>query len=134
MMNALPLGRSVGGMLVSIGLLAGCGGGSLTAGLPLGLPNSGTRAVFSGSNGDLIYAVGGCDGTCVLSYPSGKLVGALNVSGGAICSDSAGNVFIVDSYVVTEYAHGATKPKATLSIPMMLARFSGELQIRHQAA
>jgi len=65
-------------------------------------------------NTDLIYAVNGCGGTCVLSYPEGKLVGALTgVQGLAACSDSKGNVFISEQTDVVEYAHGGTSPIAT---------------------
>jgi hypothetical protein len=69
------------------------------------------------SSGALIYAVDGCGGTCVVSYPAGNLVGSLTTSGSAICSDSSGNVFIPENSTVTEYAHGATSPTATLSLP-----------------
>jgi hypothetical protein len=71
------------------------------------------------SSGDLIYAVGGCGGTCVLSYPAGTLVGALNAGGNfsAICSDAAGNVFITQGGTVVEYAHGATTPTRTIVLP-----------------
>jgi hypothetical protein len=67
---------------------------------------------------DLIYAVGGCGGTCVLSYPQGKLVGELTgVDGGADCSDSNGNVFISEQTAVVEFAHGGTTPIATYDTP-----------------
>jgi hypothetical protein len=69
----------------------------------------------SGSSGDLIYATGGCGGTCVLSYPQGKVVGALDTSGSSVCADTSGNVFIPDDNQVFEYAHGSTSPIATLS-------------------
>ena len=65
---------------------------------------------------DLIYATGGCGGTCVLSYPQGKGVGALSSSGSSVCADSSGNIFIPDEYRVFEYAHGGTSPIATLSL------------------
>lgn len=68
-------------------------------------------------NTDLIYAIGGCNGTCVFSYPKGKLVGTLSTNGDGICSDGNGNVFIAYDDTVTEYAHGGTTPIATLSLP-----------------
>ncbi len=74
----------------------------------------------SAANGDLLYVVGGCGGTCVLSYPGGKLVGSLDEPQYgimAICSDDAGNVFISDNSAVLEYQHGATNPIATLELP-----------------
>ena len=67
-----------------------------------------------GEERGLIYAVNGCGGTCVLSYPDGKLVGELTgVQGLAACSDSKGNVFISEQSDVVEYAHGGTSPIAT---------------------
>jgi hypothetical protein len=72
----------------------------------------------------LIYAVGGCGGTCILSYPGGKLVGSLDVgyySPSAACSDADGNVFIAGDNSVVEYAHGGAEPIATLSLPGSLA-------------
>ncbi|MBV8530047.1 MAG: hypothetical protein JO104_01920 [Candidatus Eremiobacteraeota bacterium] len=78
------------------------------------------------ARGDLLYVTGGCGGTCVLSYPKGKAVGALPVGGAGLCSDRRGNVFIATATasgnaVVYEYAHGGTSPKATLSLPGLLA-------------
>lgn len=70
---------------------------------------------------DLIYAVGGCGGTCVLSYPGGRLVGTLDVGGYAFedgdCSDKAGNVFITHEATIYEYRHGDSSPIATLGLP-----------------
>ena len=58
----------------------------------------------------------------VYSYPKakllGKLVGILDTPSG-MCSDSKGNVWITNFHGegITEYAHGGTKPIATLSDP-----------------
>jgi hypothetical protein len=66
----------------------------------------------------LIYAVGGCGGTCVLSYPKGKLVGELpDVGGGEACADDNGNVFISEYAEVAEFAHGGSSPIATFQTP-----------------
>jgi hypothetical protein len=65
---------------------------------------------------DLIYATGGCQYTCVLSYPKGKLVGTLEDSGSGICADDAGNVFITEGNKVVEYGHGGTEPIQTLDL------------------
>jgi hypothetical protein len=74
--------------------------------------------VKPGTSGqDLIYAVGGCNGTCVLSYPNGAFIAALPTGGLGICSDTAGNVFISDDNQVVEYQHGGTSPIRTLSLP-----------------
>jgi hypothetical protein len=109
-------------------MLAACGGSQPPIGAPGAMPQTSaiaTRAERGKSwilpeakNEDLIYAVGGCGGTCVLSYPKGKLVGELaGVDGGADCSDSNGNVFISKQTDVDEYAHGGTTPIATYETP-----------------
>lgn len=69
---------------------------------------------------DLLYAVEGCGGTCVLSYPKGNLVGTLDEpqsNAQAACSDRHGNVFLSDNTSVLEYVHGGTSPIATLQLP-----------------
>ncbi|MBV9720163.1 MAG: hypothetical protein JOZ77_12660 [Candidatus Eremiobacteraeota bacterium] len=64
----------------------------------------------------------------VFSYPQGKLVGGLSITGYGVfglCSDDKGNVFVTTagnvnsgtSSQVYEYAHGGTQPIATLSDP-----------------
>jgi hypothetical protein len=72
-----------------------------------------TRAV----TGDLLY-VSNPNGVSVFSYPQGKSVGML---GGfkyafGLCSDKNGDIFVVDDQAqdIVEYAHGGTKPIATL--------------------
>ena len=111
---------------IAAALLAACGGSQ-----PIGAPGAlqrtsgtATRAdrgkswMSPGtSSGDLVYATGGCGGSCVISYPDLKLVGAISTSGSAICSDGQGNIFISRDDKVIEYAHGATEPIATLSVP-----------------
>lgn len=67
---------------------------------------------------NLLYATQGCGGTCIFSFPSGKLVGELSVAGNSgICSDRKGDVFFPSGDEVLEYAHGGTTPIATLSLP-----------------
>ncbi len=106
-------------------LMAGCGGAGTTGIVPA---SGGTTAQAKtlgnswvkpgASNGDLIYAVGGCGGTCILSYPKGKLVGELTgYYGYAACSDNNGNVFIPTTTEVAEFAHGGTTPIATYAVP-----------------
>ncbi|MGC2406511.1 MAG: hypothetical protein WA431_08900 [Candidatus Cybelea sp.] len=110
--------------------LAGCGAVQSTepGALPLSSATNTLAKVQEHSwmlpeakNEDLIYAVGGCGGTCVLSYPGGTIVGNLDTSGSADCSDSKGNVFITGSTSVLEYAHGGTSPINTLKLPGDLA-------------
>jgi hypothetical protein len=72
------------------------------------------------SGGDLVYATGACNGTCVFSYPQDTLVGTLPVGNGlnsGACSNASGDVFITDTSTVYEYAHGGSSPIATLALP-----------------
>ncbi len=116
-------------------ILNGCGGPSQVAqagaamvsdaSAPTHLASGRSWMLPGTSSGDLIYAVGGCNGTCVLSYPTGKLVGNIATGGAAICSDAEGNIFIPEDSAVEEYAHGGTTPVATLSLPGGLAAGCG---------
>lgn len=111
------------GICAAVVLLAGCGG----AQIPVGAPGTqqATSAALPAARGSLLYVTGGCGGTCVYSYPKAKPKPALSLSGAGLCSDKHGNVFMpsADSgnAVVYEYAHGASSPKATLSVPGILA-------------
>ena len=103
-------------------MLAGCGAGVAPV-QPSAAPDGSAAARAKGA---LLYVTGGCGGTCVLSYPKGKVVGSLPISGAGLCSDKHGNVFLATATtsgnaVVYEYAHGATTPKATLDLPGLLA-------------
>ena len=71
---------------------------------------------------DLVYvsALGG--EVYVYSYPAGKLVGTLTVTGTpqGDCVDKAGNIWITDDIIggpqkILEYAHGGTSPIRTLA-------------------
>src|SRR5579871_1307812 len=118
-------------LAVAVTLLAGCGG-SQPIGAPGAMPQSRAVAAPAGRSGSwmlpnadaksgaLIYATGGCNGTCVISYSNGALVGSLatgtaDLSGA--CADAQGNVFIAVGSTVTEFAHGGTTPIKTLSLP-----------------
>ena len=112
-------------------LIAGCGGSQPPTGALDAIPRSRTIAAHTNRGGSwmlpkakhkgaLLYVTGGCGGTCVLSYPRGKLVGQLNVGGGdngGICTDAHSNVYISSSPSVVEYAHGGTSPIATFNLP-----------------
>ena len=109
-------------------MLTGCGGSQPPIGAPGAMAQTSASATHAGrgkswmlseaKSEDLIYAVGGCDGTCVLSYPKGKLVGELTgVQGLADCSDSKGNVFISEQTDVVEFAHGDKTPIAAYDTP-----------------
>ena len=67
----------------------------------------------------LYVSDGGNDNVLMYGYPTLKPLGTIAATGDAqgVCSDKGGNVWVVPSIVpkVSEYAHGASKPKATLS-------------------
>jgi hypothetical protein len=114
------------GLCAALFILAGCGG-SQVAGMAALSPSNTTAEVAhrqgdswilpNAKSEDLIYATGGCGGTCVLSYSDGTVVGSLDVDGSGDCADTAGNVFIPSSTKVVEYAHGGTTPINTLNLP-----------------
>jgi hypothetical protein len=117
--------------VVSLAMLLGCGGSQPPIGAPGAIPQANAIAAHAdrgtswmlpeAKNEDLIYATGGCGGTCVLSYPAGKLVGSLDAGGdldmGGGCVDGKGDVFLPDNESELEYAHGGSKPIATLELP-----------------
>ena len=51
------------------------------------------------------------------TYPAGKLVGTLNATARGLCSDTSGNVFLVNEGGIGEYAHGGTSLINTLGSP-----------------
>src|ERR1700729_3891962 len=130
-MKSLELSSHALTACAAAALLAGCGGAQPPISAPGAMPQSRAIASHAGrggswmlpgtSSGELIYATGGCGGTCVISYPGGTVVGALPTGGASICSDDAGNVFIPEDDKVTEYAHGGQSPITTLNLPGDLA-------------
>ena len=108
--------RGWGRLIALIGaaiLVVGCGGQTI---LQRAVTQTQARQA---STGYFTYVSGGCDGVCVLAYPTGDLIASIRLKGtkeGA-CSDSAGNVFITNDTQVVEYAHGGTTPIATLALP-----------------
>jgi hypothetical protein len=106
---------------VAAAMLAGCGGSQP----PIGAP--GAMAQASGvanhhrqgksRSGDLMYLSGLANKSYVLAYPSGEFVGTINQTATAACADALGNVYLVGPNGVSAYAHGATQPSRTLSLP-----------------
>jgi hypothetical protein len=113
---------------VAAAMIAGCGGSQPPIGAPGAIPQTsaivahadrGKSWMLSEAKGeDLLYVSNEQTGVSVFSYPDGPKVGS--VSGGSLpiglCSDSEGNVFIVDreGQQIFEYAHGGTNPITTL--------------------
>jgi hypothetical protein len=124
------LGRNVLGICIAAAILAGCGGSQPRIGAPAAMPQSPATATHAArgkswmlpeaKSEDLLYATGGCGGSCVLAYPGGKLVGAVDAGGydfSGDCTDSNGDVFIGNNNEIVEYAHGGTTRIATLGLP-----------------
>ena len=100
-MKTLGFGRHALGIGLAVTMLAGCGGSQAGGPMPMGATVSQAKAQGpwmrpATSGGHLIYAEGGnaCGGVCILSYPGGKLVGSIALSGGVggDCSDRQGNI------------------------------------------
>ncbi|HEY6485630.1 MAG TPA: hypothetical protein VIX83_04515 [Candidatus Cybelea sp.] len=121
-MTLSSLGRA-SAIGVAISLLAGCGGSSQGQSSIPSTPSAIRQATHNGkswikpgsSSADLLYITGGCEGTCVVSYPGGTLVGSIGFGDTAPCADSRGNVYIPQQSQVQEYPHGGTTPIATFS-------------------
>ncbi|MGA8100462.1 MAG: hypothetical protein WB810_17555, partial [Candidatus Cybelea sp.] len=131
-MRRLDFGHRVVGICAAAAMLAGCGAqpqlgaqGAMLQSQASAIAAHAERGVSwmlpeAKNKGALLYVTGGCGGTCVLSYPRGKLVGQLNVGGGdngGVCTDAHGNVYISNSTSVVEYAHGGKSPIATFDLP-----------------
>jgi hypothetical protein len=90
------------------------------------------------ARGSLLYVATGSD-VFILSYPSGKSVGDLGLSGHDLCSDTNGNVFIPTSdYQVREFSH-AGKPLQTLQagdVPLACAvdPMTGNLAVTNEGS
>jgi len=108
--------------------IAGCGGAQFSAApgpshaatqsRVAAAPHGRTWMAPEAKRDDLLYVSNVFDVT-VYSYPQGKLVGTLSNFDNPYgeCVDAKGNVYITDSKFgrIYEYAHGGTKPIATLS-------------------
>jgi hypothetical protein len=129
-MKSLDFGRYTLSSCVAAAMLAGCGGSQPPMSAPGAMPQTYARATQAdrakswmlpeAKGEDLVYVTGGCGGTCVVSYPAGKIVGSLNVGYGlnsGVCSDSQGNVYVADDTEVIEYAHGGTTQIGTFDLP-----------------
>ncbi len=115
--------REAIGICAAVALLAGCGGLQPPVGAP-GVQQG--SAGVPAAKSSLLYATGGCGGTCVFSYPKGKPGASLSLGGAGLCTDKRGDIFMPSSTssekaVVYEFAHGASSPKATLNVPGLVA-------------
>jgi len=117
-------------LCVAAVLLTACGGSQPPIGAAGAMPQSHAIATHGAhgkswmlpeaKNSDLVYAASRAETLIyVYSYPGMKLVGQIPDTNGelGLCSDSAGNVFVTNSFTNTidEYTHGGTNPIATFS-------------------
>jgi hypothetical protein len=98
---------------VAAALLAACGGSQPPIGAPGAMLPSLIRPDAHGR--DLLYVTGGS--TNIFTFPKGQLVSNFGVTGGAMCSNLAGDVFIVTTYGVAEYPHGSVTQIALIPSP-----------------
>lgn len=98
---------------VAIAMLVGCGGSQL----PAANENPATERSWvsqAAKSGELLYVSDTNGHVYVYSYPAGVRVGELTGFKGSegLCSDSGGNVYVIDTPAVAVYkfAHGGTKP------------------------
>jgi len=132
-MNRGPIGALC--LSVTFTLITGCGGSQLpisasgamaqTSGLAQHASHGKSWMLPEASGEDLLYITRCLTGTCVLSYPTGQLVGTVDggrAYGAGACVDGEGNVFIANDDNVLEYAHGDASPFATFSLPGTQAR------------
>ena len=114
---------------MSIALLAGCGGSQPPIGALGAMQQTSAIATYAERGGswmlpeakseDLLYIGNLNAGVIVYTYPQGKLVGNLkgfNETRG-LCVDKTGDIYVTDfgGEKIVEYAHGGTKPIATLA-------------------
>lgn len=108
---------------VGAALLTGCAGaGSQPAvGTPQMRANPVTK--LGTSSGDLLY-VANYTGAAFFTFPGGKQVGQISGIGHPLnaCSDTSGNVWFTSyfhfhKHRLYEFAHGGTKPIATIDVP-----------------
>jgi len=115
-------------VLAASATLAGCGApaasslppqSSSSSSVPTRLKTAGSWMSPMAASQDLLYVSDSRGVVYVYSYPGGKLQGELRgfQSPGGLCSDPAGNVFVVNTNAldVLEYKHGGTQPVQELN-------------------
>ena len=131
-MNVSRRGRSIHWALAAGLSLAGCGASQLPIVSPEPAAQSSQTVMRSehdaawmspaAKNENLVYLSAYAARIDVYTFPKGEQVGSIPDRGypQGLCSDLAGNVFVVDTIGdrVQEYAHGALKREALLKDPM----------------
>lgn len=95
-------------------ILAGCGGQAAGA-PPQSASSAQVRHVSSGST--LLYASAYPNDSYVLSYPGLNVVATIPQKAIGDCSGTSGNVYLIYNLSVYVYAHGATTPGQSLTLP-----------------
>lgn len=108
-------------LFLAVAALAGCGGSAVGSGFGV-VPSSRAPAAKAPGGPALLYVTDTVTSDVyVFSYPKGKLKQTLTGfrDPAGECADSQGNVFITNTgaNTIVEYAHGGTKPIATLKDP-----------------
>jgi hypothetical protein len=128
-MKSARLGRYMICSYVAAAMLAGCGGSQPPIGAPGAMPQSratATQTEYARSRalpkaqGDLLYVTSfQHNGLAIYTYPRGKHWGQVPTYSepGAECADMAGNVFVIFSAEILEFARGGTTPIRTLPDP-----------------
>jgi hypothetical protein len=124
-MRILRLGRFTLTVAIGASLLASCGalpfdsaqGGLAADGTPpIAAPPALPQASTIGSSSEDLLYVANLHKISVFSYPAGELVGRLHIGYDTfgLCSDPNGDVFVDAGSKIFEFAHGGTKPIATM--------------------
>lgn len=131
-MRAAPFCFLAAGML---SWLPGCAGSTAIGEARAADNRASMQSQMKGT--DLLYVATG-DNVYVLTYPKGRVVGSLGVSGNDLCADARGDVFVPSGYVILEYAHGSAYPSQTLNgdIPLGCAvdPRTGDLAVTQEAS
>lgn len=123
-MNGLRLALS---LCAALAVLAGCGGSQSPIGL-LNAPSqsrSFARSQSSSASSDLLYVSNDKTNILVYYWPSGKPFETIDWPAFNLCSDSEGNVWVVDeTLTLVEYAHGGKRVIKSLEVPGNGAAFA----------
>jgi len=116
-------------VVAAAAMLAGCAGGHVLGGPPGTLPSApgastrphgGSWMSPAAQSAELLYVSDTGGRVYAYSYPAGDHIGTLTGFKGpeGLCSDSAGNVYVIDTPAgaVFKYAHGGTKPIEKLPV------------------
>ncbi len=112
--------------------LSGCGSSQVTT------PGATSLAAAQAERGSYLYVATGSN-VSVLSYPGGRLVRSLGITGHNLCSDKTGDVFIpTTAYQIAEYSHDGTliQELSDLDTPLGCAvdPTTGDLAVTNEAS